>query len=153
MAEISEVSQELAIVKAFDLALQVLKTKVHGVTTTNVSGKDSLDVNVTDISINAADDSIAIKSPTTGYSIEPTIAGSTQTAMEGLLEKLVLKALSRLTFGTSGELRTTVASISAGTNNIGTVQANIGGFTATQSQQLFSNQNYQSSFRRNLTVT
>lgn len=70
-----------------------------------------------------------------------------------LLETIVLKALSRLTFSSSGELRTTVASISAGTNNIGTVQANIGGFTATQSQQLFSNQNYQSSFRRNLTVT
>lgn len=62
MAEISEVSQELAIVKAFDLALQVLKTKVHGVTTTNVSGKDSLDVNVTDISINATNDSIETRS-------------------------------------------------------------------------------------------
>lgn len=124
-----------------------------GVTITNVSGKDSLDVNVTNISINAADDSIAIKSPTTGYSIEPTIAGSTQTAMEGLLEKLVLKALSRLTFGTSGELRVAASALPAGTNNIGTVQANIGGFSATQSQQVVAQQNFQTSFRRNLVVT
>lgn len=124
-----------------------------GVTITDVSGKDSLDVNVTNIAINAADDSIAIKSPTTAYSIEPTIAGSVQTAMEGLLEKLVLKALSRLTFGTGGELRVTTSALPAGTNNIGVVQANIGGFTSTQSQQVVSHQNFQSSFRRNLVVT
>lgn len=125
----------------------------NAATITDVSGKKSLDVNVTNIAISSTDDSIAIKSPTTGYSIEPTNAGSAPTAMEGLLEKLVLKALSRLTFGTGGELRVTTSALPAGTNNIGTVQANIGGFSATQSQQLVAQQNYQTSFRRNLVVS
>lgn len=122
-------------------------------TTTNVAGKESLDVNVTALTLAASDDSVAIRSPSTNYSIEPTVAGSVQTAVEGLLEKLVLKALSRLTFGTGGELRVSVSALPTGTNNIGTVQANIGGFTGTQSQQLVAQQNYQTSFRRNLTVT
>lgn len=94
-----------------------------------------------------------VKSQSTGNAVEPTSAGSVQTAVEGLLEKLVLKALSRLTFAGSGELRVSTSSLPAGTNNIGTVQANIGGFSAAQSQQLFSMENYQTSFRRNLVVS
>lgn len=127
--------------------------KLGELTFTDVSGKKSLDVNVTSIALNSNEDSIAIKSPTTGYSFEPTTAGSMPTAIEGLLEKLVLKALSRLTFGTGGELRVVQNSLPAGTKNIGTVQANIGGFSAAQSQQVVSHQNFQTSFRRNLVVT
>jgi len=85
-----------------------------------------------------------VKSQSTGNAVEPTVAGSVQTAVEGLLEKLVLKALSRLTFNTSGELRITTS---------GNVQANIGSFTSTQSQQLVAQQNYQTSFRRNIVVS
>jgi len=133
--------------------------KLGELTFTDVSGKQSLDVNVTSMAIDASQDSIAIKSPTTGNSFEPTNAGSMPTAIEGLLEKLVLKALSRLTFGTGGELRMTMASgsissaLPAGTNNIGSVQANIGGLSGTQSQQVVAQQNFQTSFRRNLVVT
>lgn len=94
-----------------------------------------------------------VKSQSTGNAVEPTSAGSVQTAVEGLLEKLVLKALSRLTFGTGGELRVATSALPAGTSNIGTVQANIGGFTGTQSQQLVAQQNYQTSFRRNIVVS
>ena len=32
-----------------------------------------------------------VKSQSTGNAVEPTVAGSVQTAVEGLLEKLVLK--------------------------------------------------------------
>lgn len=93
-----------------------------------------------------------VKSQSTGNAVEPTVAGSVQTAVEGLLEKLVLKALSRLTFGTGGELRVVISAL-PGTNTIGNVQANIGGFTGTQSQQLVAQQNYQTSFRRNIVVS
>lgn len=89
MAKISDLNQELAIVQAFDLILQALKVSLAGVTTTNVSGKDSLDVNVTNIAINAADDSVAIKSPTTGNSFEPNSDGSIKaTELEGLIQVL-----------------------------------------------------------------
>lgn len=157
----SHLNHEQIIREVYALAANALRVSggvgisdgTNQATITDVAGKKSLDVNVTALTLSSVDDSIAVKSPTTGYSIEPTIAGSAPTAMEGLLEKLVLKALSRLTFGTGGELRVSASSLPKGTNNIGTVQANIGGFSATQSQQLFSMENYQTSFRRNLVVS
>ncbi len=102
MARISEVSQELAIVQAFDLILQALKVSLAGVTTTNVSGKDSLDVNVTNIALNSNEDSIAIKSPTTGQSIEPNTDGSLSAQITDPIIREALRQILKLRFMTTG---------------------------------------------------
>jgi len=77
------------------------------------------------------------------------------------MEKIVLKALARLTFDTSGNLR--VSNTPSGTQPVsGTVavtQSTVpwavteGAMTQNATSQLLSQQNMQSSFRRNLTVS
>lgn len=128
-------------------------------TITDVSGKKSLDVNVTNITLSSLDDSVAVKG-TNNNSIEPTANGSLQTAIDGLLERMVLKAISRLTFASSGELRTQFTNtLPTGTNSIGTVGINanqivaVAGSTNYGASQLLSQQCFQESFRRNLVVT
>ena len=78
----------------------------------------------------------------------------------GLLERVVLKALSRLTYDTAGNLR--VTNTPTGTQPVsGTVTATVAtagtvapvGSTVTASSQAISLQIMQQSFRRNLTVT
>ena len=80
-----------------------------------------------------------------------------QTTFDGLLERLVLKAVSRLTYASTGELRTQFTNtLPTGTNSIGTVGINanqiiaIAGSTTNGASQLLAQQCYQQSFRRNL---
>jgi hypothetical protein len=82
------------------------------------------------------------------------------TAFNGIMEKIVLKAISRLTFDTNG-LR--VSNTPQGTQTIsGTVSANQGtvpwavtegAMTQNATSQVLSQQNMQISFRRNLVVS
>ena len=83
-----------------------------------------------------------------------------QTTFDGLLERLVLKAVSRLSYASSGELRTQFTNtLPTGTNSIGTVGINanqavvIAGATTYAASQLITQQTYQQSFRRNLVVS
>lgn len=80
-----------------------------------------------------------------------------QTTFDGLQERLVLKAVSRLTYASTGELRTQFTNtLPTGTNSIGTVGINanqivaIAGSTTYGTSQLLAQQCYQQSFRRNL---
>jgi hypothetical protein len=85
------------------------------------------------------------------------------TIFQGLLEKVVLKAISRLTFATTGELR--VQNNPTGTTQpvSGTVTATvanatissntIGAMTASGASQSTTQSNMQMGFRRNLTVS
>lgn len=77
--------------------------------------------------------------------------------LNGLMEKIVLKALSRLTYSATGELR--VSNTPSGTQAVsGTVTATvasttIGIMTASGASQSTSQSNLQMGFRRNLTVS
>ena len=84
------------------------------------------------------------------------------TVFQGLMEKIVMKALSRLTYATTGELR--VTNTPAGTQPVsGTVTATVASTTITSNtigtmlpagaSQSSTQSNMQMGFRRNLTVS
>ena len=86
--------------------------------------------------------------------------GSFPVSQRGLVEKLAVKAMTRLTYTSSGELRTQFTNtLPTGTNSIGTVGINanqvvsIVGSTTYGASQMLTQQCYQQSFRRNLSVT
>lgn len=128
-----------------------------GATITDVGGKLSLDVNVTDITLSSANDSVQVKGPTSN-ALDPNADGSVGTTWQGFLERILHKAIARLTFTSAGELRVSAAALTTGTNSIGTVGINanqviaIAGSTTYAGSQMASQQTYQQSFRRNLNV-
>ncbi len=78
------------------------------------------------------------------------------TVFQGLMEKIVMKALSRLTYATTGELR--VTNTPSGTQAVSVTNATIasntiGAMLPAGASQLSTQSNMQMGFRRNLTVS
>ena len=122
-------------------------------TVTDVGGKLSMDVNVTDIPINYTDDSVQVKGPT-GNSIAPSSSGAVGSYLDGMLEKIIMKAIGRLSFNSINQLRAEVQLINAPSQvSAGNVSTLTGAIAINGTSQLATQQTFQQSFRRNLNVT
>lgn len=121
-------------------------------TVTDVGGKLSMDVNVTSIPINYTDDSVQVKGPT-GNSISPSNSGAVGSYLDGLLEKIIMKAIGRLSFNSINQLRAEVQLINAPSQvSAGNVSTLTGSLAINGTSQLATQQAFQQSFRRNLNV-
>lgn len=122
-------------------------------TVTDVGGKLSMDVNVTAIPINYTDDSVQVKGPT-GNSIAPSSSGAVGSYLDGMLEKIIMKAIGRLSFNSINQLRAEVQLINAPSQvSAGNVSTLTGSLAINGTSQLATQQAFQQSFRRNLNVT
>lgn len=121
-------------------------------TVTDVGGKLSMDVNVTSIPINYTDDSVQVKGPT-GNSISPSSSGAVGSYLDGLLEKIIMKAIGRLSFNSINQLRAEVQLINVPSQvSAGNVSTLTGSLAINGTSQLTTQQAFQQSFRRNLNV-
>lgn len=121
-------------------------------TVTDVGGKLSMDVNVTSIPINYTDDSVQVKGPT-GNSISPSTSGAVGSYLDGLLEKIIMKAIGRLSFNSINQLRAEVQLINVPSQvSAGNVSTLTGSLAINGTSQLTTQQAFQQSFRRNLNV-
>lgn len=122
-------------------------------TVTDVGGKLSMDVNVTSIPINYTDDSVQVKGPT-GNSIAPSSSGAVGSYLDGMLEKIIMKAIGRLSFNSINQLRAEVQLINVPSQvSAGNVSTLTGSLAINGTSQLATQQTFQQSFRRNLNVT
>jgi len=97
-----------------------------------------------------------IKADTDAVTLTPSVLAALEpleeVALNGLLEKMVLRTLSHLSFDNTGQLRTVIPAVSGNLTTVTNVtNSGLGSIGLNNTSILMSNQIYYNSFRRNIT--